>query len=91
MVTKVIEDVSNEGTNYENVGEDYLNMLDDEAADDTRISDEFTRESAEDTLASSDNVDDRTDEYDYSDSFIDDGPLVSDASQYDSDACNSDD
>ena len=91
MVTKVIEDVSNEGTNYENVGEDYLNMFDDEAVDDTRISDELTHKSAEDTVASSDNLDDRTDEYDYSDSFIDDAPLVSDASQYESDACNSDD
>ena len=52
VLTKGIEDVSNDVTNYENVGEDYMNMLDDEAADDTRISDEFTREYAEYTLAS---------------------------------------
>ena len=90
--TKSIDDRSDDILiNDENVGEDSMNMLDDEANEDTHISDEVNCESTEHALASSDNIDDRTDEYDYSDSFIDDDTLDSDGTQYDSGACNADD
>ena len=79
----------------DNKNDKYLNLFDDEATDDPLddmdFSDEITNKSNVDQLNSSDIDDDRTDEYDYSDSFIDDGSLVSDTSYGNSDDSKSED
>lgn len=91
LSTKTIDDPSHDvPTKDEHVGQDFMNMLDDEATEDKHISDEMNCESTECALASSE-VDDRSNEYDYSDSFIDDDPLPDDSAQYYSDASKSDD
>ena len=79
----------------DNKNDKYLNLFDDEATDnpidDMYFSDEITNDSNVDALNSSDIDDDRTDEYDYSYSFIDYGSLVSDTSYGNSDDSKSED
>ena len=88
----IIDDSSNDYfAENKYVDHDCVNLFDDEAHDDINFSDDLTRESTEDARNSSDTIDDRTDEYDYSDSFIDDGSLVDETSQDDEDSYNSDD
>ncbi|GJU75855.1 hypothetical protein Tco_1272925, partial [Tanacetum coccineum] len=79
---RVIDDSTDEDVaEYKYLDEDYENLLDDQGNDDVQV-DEFLDASTDELP----HLDEFIDDYDYSDTFIDDGPLVEEATEDDSES-----
>ncbi|GKF71850.1 hypothetical protein Tco_0207964, partial [Tanacetum coccineum] len=81
------ESTDDDVTTPTDVKDQLVILVDDEADDDLHKCDKLVHESM-DEVPHSDESDDRPNEYDLSDSFIDDGPLNDEPKQDDSDSDN---